>query len=54
MVLKMIGKHSKRLEGEVKYANYRISIETVVILISGVVGMLIIKKQMNSGYELLV
>jgi len=50
MIVKSLSKHDKRLESNLKYAHYRIVIETLLIVFSGVLGMWIIKKQLNNGY----
>ncbi len=50
MILKSIGKHGKRLEGNLKYAHYRIAIQTVIVLLSGLFGIWLLQKQMKQGY----
>ncbi len=54
LLTKSFNKHNIRLGKNIKYAYHRLMIETILVVASGVVGLWVIRRQMNKGYEMLV
>jgi len=50
MVVGHMNRHNKRLQANIAGAWYRIVLETAVVLASGGVGMLMLRKQMMGEY----